>query len=86
MLLFFPGPKEVAILLVGPHERENPEIDAYRRLYELLGVDVPEDERRRPPCCDDNRPPVDADLLERITARTKELARARSRRPKRSDT
>lgn len=58
MILFFPGPREVAILLVGPHERENPEIDAYRRLYELLGVEVPEDE----------------------------VARARSRRPKRGDT
>jgi hypothetical protein len=79
MLVFFPSPEEVAILLVGPHERENPELDAYRRLYALLGVDVPDDEHRRPPCCEKGEAPIDPDLLERITDRARELARSQRR-------
>jgi hypothetical protein len=47
MLLFFPDPKGVAILLVGPHE--------------------------------DDQSPVDPDLLDRITHRTRELAQGRRR-------
>jgi hypothetical protein len=80
MLLFFPAPKEVAILLVGPHERENPKIDTYRRLYELVGIAVPDDEHRRPPCCEEDEAPVDFARLGRITGRTKELFRAQRRR------
>jgi hypothetical protein len=80
MLLLFPAAQEVAILLVGPHERENPDVDVYRRLYRLLGVDVPDDEHRRPPCCGDGQPPVDPELLDRIIDRTKELARGRRAR------
>ena len=37
MVLLFPAEDEVAVLLVGPHERENPDLDVYRRLYEALG-------------------------------------------------
>src|SRR5664279_2803647 len=61
MLLMFPAADEVAILLVGPHERENPEINVYTRLYEALGIGVPHVEHRRPPCCAAGQPPVDAD-------------------------
>lgn len=84
MLLMFPAAKEVAILLVGPHERENPEIDVYTRLYEALGIDVPDAEHRRPACCEDGQPPVDPDLLERLIDHSKELTRRkrRSRSPR----
>jgi len=79
MVLLFPADDEVAVLLVGPHERENPGLDVYRRLYEALGVEVPDDEHRRPACCEDGQPPVDPKLLERLLDRTKELTQQKRR-------
>ncbi len=79
MVLLFPAEDEVAVLLVGPHDRENPDLDVYRRLYEALGVEVPDDEHRRPACCEDGLPPVDPELLERLIDRTKELTQQRRR-------
>lgn len=79
MLVFFPAEDEVAILLVGPHDRENPGLDVYTRLYELLSIEVPDEEHRRPPCCADGQPPVDAELLDGVIDRTRELTRERRR-------
>lgn len=79
MVLLFPAENEVAVLLVGPHDRENPDLDVYRRLYEALGVEIPDDEHRRPTCCEDGQPPVDPDLLEHLIDRTKELTRRKRR-------
>lgn len=79
MVLLFPVEDEVAVLLVGPHERENPGLDIYRRLYEALGVEVPDDEHRRPACCEDGQPPVDPEVLEHLIDRTKELKRQKRR-------
>jgi hypothetical protein len=79
MVLLFPAENEAAVLLVGPHERENPGLDVYRQLYEALGVEVPDDEHRRPACCEDGQPPVDPELLERLIDRTKELTQQRRR-------
>ena len=73
------GEDEVAVLRVGPHERENPDLDVYRRLYEALGVEVPDDEHRRPACCEDGQPPVDPESLERLIDRTRELTQQRRR-------
>ena len=79
MVMLFPAADEVAVLLVGPHERENPDLDVYLRLYGALGVEVPDDEHRRPACCEDGHPPVDPELLERLIDRTKELTQQRRR-------
>jgi hypothetical protein len=83
MVLLFPAQNEVVVLLVGPHDRENPDLDVYRRLYESLGVEIPDDEHRRPPCCADGQPPVDPDLLEHLIDRSKELT-PQKRRPRSS--
>ena len=80
MLVFFPAEHEVAILLVGPHDRENHTADVYTRLYEMLKIDVPDGEHRRPPCCADGQPPVEAGLLDFVMDRTRELARGGQRR------
>jgi hypothetical protein len=86
MLILFPASSEVAILLVGPHERENPDLDVYRRLYALLGVSVPDDEHRKPACCDDDgQAPVDPDLVDEITDRTRDLAREERRSRRRGE-
>src|SRR5687767_14046499 len=57
------------VLLVGPHDRDRPEIDVYTLLYELLGVRPPDDERRtKPPCCDGGTglPEPLGDLIEEL--------------------
>ena len=49
------------ILLVGPHDDQDPFMDVYSRLYELAGLtDPPTAERTKPPCCgkEDGKPPV----------------------------
>lgn len=47
------------VLLVGPHDEHDPQIDVYTELWALLGVAVPVGERTKPPCCgSDNAAPV----------------------------
>lgn len=79
MLVAFPAEREVAVLMVGPHSRDNPETDVYRRLYAALGIEVPTASRRKPPCCADDDPPVDGELVERFLERSRKLLRRRRR-------
>jgi len=49
------------ILLVGPHDDQQPILNIYAELYRLLGVEPPDGAgRNKPPCCDDDQalPPV----------------------------
>lgn len=73
IILGFPAPEEVTVLLVGRHLRGARGI--YQRLYVLLGVAEPPQERDKPPCCEDGEPPVDMELVERIVANAKRLRR-----------
>jgi hypothetical protein len=79
MIVAFPTAKEVAILIVGRHQPKDASRDVYARLYQALGIEVPTVERRRPPCCADDQPPVDPGLVDRFVSRSAELAR-RARR------
>ncbi|WP_329788047.1 hypothetical protein V1227_25775 [Lentzea sp. DG1S-22] len=55
----FESSEEAVVLLVGPHDDQDPEIDVYTRLYESLGLSVPAGRRTKPPCCSDlNEPPA----------------------------
>jgi hypothetical protein len=38
MVIAFPAEDEVTILLVGPPEEADPEVNVYTRLYEALGI------------------------------------------------
>lgn len=80
MVVAFPAEEEVAILLVGPHNETNPEVNVYTRLYESLDIEVPADERRKPPCCADGQPPVDADLVDDFLEGSKKLRKGKARR------
>lgn len=80
MVIAFPGEEEVAVLLVGPHDETNPEVNVYTRLYESLGIEVPEGERRKPPCCSDDQPPVDAELVDSFLDSSKKLRIGKARR------
>jgi hypothetical protein len=83
MVVAFPAEDEVAVLLVGPHKELDPEVNVCTRLYEALGIGVPPDERRKPPCCEDVRPPVDAELVDRFIEGSQRLRRSKSRRKRR---
>lgn len=80
MVVAFPAEEEVAILLVGPHDETNPEVNVYTRLYESLDIEIPTDQRRKPPCCADGQPPVDADLVDNFIEGSKKLRRGKARR------
>jgi hypothetical protein len=77
MVIGFPSPSEVAVLVIGRHVRGS-RLDVYGRLYRGLGIGVPSTQRKKPPCCDETETaPVDTDAVERIVAGTKRLARGR---------
>lgn len=80
MVIAFPDEEEVAILLVGPHDETNPEVNVYTRLYESLNIEVPAGERRKPPCCSDGQPPVDAELVDNFLDGSKKLRLGKARR------
>jgi hypothetical protein len=73
LILGFPAKHEVAVLLIGRHLRGARNV--YARLYRLLGVHAPTEERNKPPCCTDGEPPVDAALVQRIVTNAKRLRR-----------
>lgn len=63
MLTAWPAPDRVVILAVGPHDRSA--ADVYALLLDALAVEVPVEERSKPPWCDElGEPPADGDLAE----------------------
>ena len=80
MLTAWPAPDRVVILAVGPHDRSA--ADVYALLLDALAVEVPADERTKPPCCDElGEPPADAEVAEALAAAVSALPpRPRRRR------
>lgn len=74
LILGFPSNSEVTVLLIGRHLRGARDI--YARLYRLIGVSEPTEERTKPPCCEDREPPVDRALVDRIVTNAKRLRRS----------
>ena len=76
------APEDVVwVLVVGEHLDARPEVDVYRALYGLIGVE-PEatQERTKPPCCDYGTglpPEVDQDLVDDLVTRSRALTRRR---------
>lgn len=72
------------ILLVGPHDHQDPFMDVYSQLYELAGLPGPPAARRtKPPCCEaeDGKPPIpDSELLADLADRARQLSGAAKRR------
>jgi len=70
------------ILLVGPHDDEDPVLNVYAELYRLLGVEPsPDSGRDKPPCCDapDGQPPILGKALADILNRAAKLRQTRQR-------
>jgi hypothetical protein len=78
MIVGFPAPQEVAVLLVGRHIHGS-QRDVYERFYRGLGISIPSVRRKKPPCCEETGiAPVDTEAVQRIAAGTKALARGRA--------
>lgn len=78
LLTAWPAPEHAVILAVGPHDRSA--LDIYELLPAALAVEVPADERSKPPCCDElGQPPADAHLAEVLAAAVSALAPGRRR-------
>jgi hypothetical protein len=77
MIIAFPEPDEVAVVLVGRHLDRRPGVDVYRRLYDNLGIELPTAVERKghPPCCETGTPSIDRDLVDRFIERERELRR-----------
>lgn len=80
MLTAWPAADSVVILAVGPHDRSAQDI--YELLLAAVEVEVPAQERSKPPCCDElGEPPADVALAQALAAAVSALApRRRSRR------
>ena len=80
MLTAWPAADNVVILAVGPHDRSARDI--YELLLAAVEVEVPAQERSKPPCCDElGEPPADAEVAEALAPAVSALApRRRSRR------
>jgi hypothetical protein len=81
VLVGFPSPREVAVLMVGRHN-ERSTLNVYRRLYRDLGIaDPPGGNRDKPPCCDeDGAAPQHELIAEDIEAAAQAFRRRRRQR------
>ena len=61
MLVAWLAEDHAVVLAVGRHDRSSN--DVYALLLESLELEVPDDAREKPPCCDDDgMPPVDTGI------------------------
>lgn len=81
VVVAFETPRRAWILLVGPHDDQDPILDVYAELYRLLGIDPqPGSRRNKPPCCGEPamEPPMLGDALAGILDRAAELRKTRA--------
>jgi hypothetical protein len=88
VVVAFSAHNAATILLVGPHDDQDPFVDVYYQLYELAGLaEPPAAERTKPPCCgaEDGKPPIpDGELLADLADRARQLSGAARRRARKS--
>ena len=67
------------VLLVGPHSSRSSDI--YSRLVGALNMEMPGEERAKPPCCEPGEaPPADAATVEQIVSAVEGFTRPRRRK------
>jgi hypothetical protein len=77
MLTAWPADDEVIVLAIARHDTSAE--DVYATLLAALDLAVPDEERQKPPCCDDegNPPANEATALEIADALTRHRRRSR---------
>jgi hypothetical protein len=78
MLTAWLAEDHAVVVAVGRHDQSSG--DVYTLLLGALGLEVPDDEREKPPCCDEaGQPPADLVVAADITDALERLARSRRR-------
>jgi hypothetical protein len=80
VVVAFETPRRAWVILVGPHDDQDPVLNVYAELYRLTGNEPePDSGRDKPPCCDqaDNEPPVLGDALAAILDHATALRKTR---------
>jgi hypothetical protein len=73
LLTVFEAADRCILLLVTEHNRTS---NPYQLLYNVLGIEEPEQPRTKPTCCDpEGQAPIDADLAAQLEDGLRELAR-----------
>ncbi len=77
MLIMWPSEDRTLVVSIARHDRGT--ADVYDTLLEALGLETEENERTKPPCCDedDGLPPVDEDLADVVADALQEVTRRR---------
>ncbi|MGQ0743467.1 MAG: hypothetical protein ACT4OS_03850 [Acidimicrobiales bacterium] len=79
LLTVWPSDESALVILVAPHHDTAGGV--YDQLVEALDIDIPADEREKPPCCDEEgEPPTDADAASAIADAVERRARQQRRR------
>jgi hypothetical protein len=79
MLTAWAADNHVFVLAIGPHDRSVN--DVYDLLLEALGLNMPDEERTKPSCCDElGQLPSDHDAVTAIVDAVENLAKQRRRR------
>jgi hypothetical protein len=80
VVVAFETPRRAWVLLVGPHDDQDPVLNVYAELYRLIGHEPrPDSGRDKPPCCDPagTEPPVLGEALTAILDRAAALRKTR---------
>lgn len=78
LLTVWPGDEHAVVILVARHSPEPGGV--YDQLLESLDIDMPPDERDKPPCCDEEgEPPADSDVANAVADAVEQSARRRRR-------
>ncbi len=77
MLIMWPSDDQALVVFVARHDRGT--ADVYDTLLEALGLEIDDDERTKPPCCDadDGLPPVDEAFADVVADALREVSRGR---------
>ncbi|MFH9348173.1 hypothetical protein [Kitasatospora sp. NPDC017646] len=80
-IVAFDGDGTAWIVMVGPHDEQDPERNVYARLWKLIGLDAPpEGKRTKPRCCSAaGLAPMDEGTVQDLVDRCRDLARRRRR-------
>jgi hypothetical protein len=77
VIVAFATPDHAVVLLVGPHDDADPDVDVYTQLYDLMAIPIPDGPRDKPSCCGTDGPPLWGEEAELLADLFRRVARRR---------
>jgi hypothetical protein len=82
VVVVFESAEDTWIVLIGPHNNDDPGEDVYTTLYNLVGVEPdPNQQRTKPSCCDkgETEPPIAGiEIIDELAHRARQIAKQRT--------